>query len=88
MVQIRSRNSPESGLNETLVLHCVDGEGGDPLFAEALSSREPLLPLSIHSVDGGEYMSDVLVQGYLDHKKQPPPLGPYNRIMPKALCWS
>jgi hypothetical protein len=28
------------------------------------------------------------LQGYLAHKKLPPPLGPYTRHMPRALWWS
>jgi len=27
------------------------------------------------------------IQGYLAHKKQPPPLGPYRRPMPRAIWW-
>ena len=38
-------------------------------------------------MDGGGGAGNTL-QGYLAHKKPPPPLGPYSRAMTRALWWS
>jgi len=45
--------------------------------------------LEAAKVLGGQGLPPALrVQGYLSHKKHPPPLGPYSRHMSKAPWWS
>jgi len=74
VVQIWSRNTSESGPNETLVLQRV--EASDKSIVEQGTRCEEEADTLSHYVGESNPRSNRAIQGYLAHKNPPPPLGP------------
>jgi len=83
-VQIWSRNTPESGPNETLVLLLV--EASDKSIVEQGTHCEEEAGTLSHYVGESDPRSNRAIQGYLTHKNRAL-LGPYSRNMHMSLWW-